>query len=439
VFSSLDGADMIVTHAQGRRCLQTDHRSAEEIQQQEELSTLFALTRVLGPIAKGVADEVVYVCAEPPPEFLRRAVAVAGGKLQVQAGQVLVYEGILGQPEELADDAFRRLAHRVLRERNASLAESALEALERELLPAPDKEKEEPVYWTRVAELAAVTGELLRAKFGGRWVAAPQTATIPFAFRLGTGNEAKYVLSNVAGKAERFLENGTRDSLVDLLRSAEDQEHASPEPRPVFLMLKPAEWPGHDTMASQPLVTWRDPRVAVPWLTYGEDLPNLFGHISKDNLQAHELEALHAQSLESLKTVSLEAIEVDEEPLKVLAFFGSFYAAEKVLDIDLMRTLHERLGSPSLVAGIPRRGLLYVMDARVTPTLLRVFCGMCEMQYSRGESEPISMTPLLIEDGQISGFIWVRPKGDAKLVRATELNTAPPRGFFSRLFGWTRR
>jgi hypothetical protein len=438
MFSSLDRADTVVSHTQGRRCFQTDHRSAAEIQQQEELSILFALTRVLSPIATGVADEVVYVCAEPPPEFLRRAVASAGGMLQLHPGPALTYEGVLGKPEELADDAFRRLAYRVLRERNASLDERALEALQQAMLPAPGKDEDELVYWTRVAKLAAVTGELLRAKFGGTWVAAPQAATIPFAFRLGTGSSSRYTLSNAAGKAERFLQNGASESLMGLLHSAEDQTHPNLEPNRVFFMLKAAEWPGHATLASRPLVTWRDPRAVVPWLTYGEDLPNSFGHFSKDNLQAQAIDALHTQALESLKTVSVEELELDQEPLKMRVFFGPFYAAEKVLDIDFMRTVHERLGSPSLVVGIPRRGLLYVMDARVNPTLLRVFCGMCEMQYTRGESEPISMTPLLIEDGQIAGFVWVRPQGDARLVRAAELNASSPHGFFKRLFGWMR-
>lgn len=438
MFSSLDRADMVVSHTRGRRCFQTDHRSAAEIQQEEEVSILFALTRVLGPMIKVAADEVVYLCAEPPPEFLQRAVAAAGGMLQIKEGPALVYEGLLNQPEEFADDAFRRLAHRVLRERNVSLDESALEALVRELVPAPNKETDEPVYWTRVVELAAVMGELLRAKFGGRWVTEPLPTTIPFAFRLEVGGSAKYVLSNVAGKAERFLANGARDSLASLLHSAADQEQRSPPSGPVFLMLKAFEWPDHETLASRPLTTWRDPRAVMPWVTYGKTLPNLFGHFSKDNLDARAIEALHTHALESLKTVSVEELALHQGGLEVRAFFGPFYAAEKVLDIDFMRGLHERSGSPSLVAGIPRRGLLYVMDARVKPTLLRVFCSMCQMQYARGESEPISMTPLLIEDGQITGFVWVRPQGDAKLVRAAELDTASPRAFFRRLFGGKR-
>jgi hypothetical protein len=439
MFSSLDRADMIVADLGGRRhCLQTDHRSAAEIQHQEELSTLFALTRVLSPIAMGTADEVTYVCAEPPPEFLRRAVASAGGTLQVHPGPVLTYEGSLGQPEELADGAFRRLAHRVLRERNTGLKESALEALEHAHAQAPDKEEDELGYWTRAAELAAVTGELLRAKFGGRWVTAPQVAAIPFAFRLGREDSARYILSNVAGKAEQFLQNGARDSPRDLLLSAEDQQNPVPEQRPMFFMLKAAEWPGRETMVCQSLVPWRDPRVAMPWLTYGEDLPNSFGHFSKDHLQAEQLDELHAQALESLKSVAVEALEMNTELLKLLVALGPFYAAEKVLDAGFMRGLHQRLGSSSLVAGIPRRGLLLVMNARVRPALLRVFAAICEAQYQRGESEPLCLTPLLIEDGKITGFVWVRPKGDAKLVTAAELNKGASGGFLSRLFSWAR-
>ena len=438
MFSSLDRVDMRIASAEGIRCLQTDHRPAAEIQRQEELSILFALTRVLGPLSAGTASEVVYVCAQPPPEFLRRAVASAGGKLQVQKGPVLAYEGPPGKPEELADDAFRRLAHRVLRERNATLDESTLELLQRELTPAPDKEKEEPVYWTRVVELAAITGELLRAKLGGRWVVAPKTSTIPFAFRLGAEDSSRYILSNVAGRAERFLESGAQDSPGELLSATGDQEIKPPAPGPVLPMLKAAEWPGRDTMACRPLVTWQDPRAVMPWITYGEAAPSSSGPISKDSPRAKELDALHAQALENLKAISVEAIELTQKTQKLLTVIGPPYAAEQVLDVSFLRGLHERLGRPSLVAGIPRKGLLMIMDARAKPTYLKLFVELCEMHYSRGESEPISPTPLLIEDGTISGFMWVRPDGAPRVVRAAEPGTSPLRGFFRRLFGGNR-
>jgi hypothetical protein len=438
MFSSLDRLDMRIASAQGIRCIQTDHRPAAEIQQQEELSILFALTRVLGPLSARVTHEVVYACTEPPPEFLRRTVASAGGKLQVQKGPVLVYEGSLAPPEELADDAFRRLAHRVLRERNAPLDESVLEALQRELMPVPDSENDEPLYWTRVAELAAVTGELLRAKFGGRWVVASRTATIPFAFRLGTEGSSSYLLSNVVGRAERFLESGARDNPLRLLSTAEDQEIPAPAPNPVFPMLKAAEWPGRDTVACRPLVTWQDPRAAIPWITYGEVLPSSFGLILKGSPQAKDPDALHARALESLKTVTIRGTEIDQQAYKLLSVLGPRYAAEKVLDVDFMRPLHEQLASPSLLAGIPRQGALFVMSSRVRPPYLKLFHSLCETQYSHAETEPICPTPLLIEEGRISGFLWARPDGALKLVRAGGPGTARLRGLFRRLFGGKR-
>jgi hypothetical protein len=438
VFSSLDRLDMRIASAEGIRCVQTDHRPAAEIQQQEELSTLFALTRVLGPLTARATDEVVYVCAEPPPEFLRRVVASAGGMLQVQKGPVLPYEGPPGKPEDLADNAFRRLADRVLRERGATLDESTLEALQRELTPTPDREKEEPVYWARVAEFAAVAGELLRAKLGGRWVVAPKISTIPFAFRLGAEDSSRYILSNVAGRAERFLENGARDNPGELLSATGDREIKPPEPGPVLPILKAVEWPGRDTMACRPLVSWQDPRAAMPWITYGEEPPSSSGPISKDSPQAKEPDVLHAQALENLKALSARVIELTQKTQKILTVIGPPYAAEKVLDAGFLQGLHKRLGSPSLVAGIPRKGLLMVMNARVQPTYLTLFLELCEKNYSHGEFEPISPLPLLIEDGTISGFMWVPPDGAPRLVRAAELGTSPLRGFFRRLFGGKR-
>jgi len=439
MYFRLDRSDVRLAQAEGLTFFQVDDRPAAEIQRQEELSILFVLTRVLGPLSAGVTGEVFYVCShEQPPDFLWRAVAASGGKLQVQKGPPLAYEGVPVPPEDLADEAFRRLAHRVLRERNAALDEHLLEALLGELPPIPVKEEDELPFWTRFVELSALLGEMLRAKYGGRWVTAPRLALVPFAFRLGIENGPRYILNNVVGKLEKFLENGAPAGAVGLLRSAEEHEPPGTALRPVHLMLKPAHWPGRHGAVCQPLATWRDPRVALPWVAYGEQLPDSFNPLLQASLKEGAFEALHAQALEHLKAIALEPRELVQGAFELRVVLGQPYAAEKLLDAGFVRSLHERLRSPALLAGIPRRGFLFVMSARVEPRLLKFFLDFCKEQDKRGDSEPLCSTPLLIEDGKISGFLWASPKGEPKLVRAAELNTEPPRGLFNRLLARVR-
>ncbi|MFY0573643.1 hypothetical protein ACN28S_04080 [Cystobacter fuscus] len=185
MYSSLDSIDIVTQNEEtGRKgFLQTDHRSAAEIQREREVSTLFALTRMLNARqaieSEGGPVDVLYVCSEAPPDFLRSVVTSAGGRVQINDEPVSVYEGPIGLPEELADVAFRGLAFRVAHEREASLDERLLSALEEEYAQQPGVEQDEPGYWTRVVELAAVAGELLRARHGGRWAEAQDRRRCP--------------------------------------------------------------------------------------------------------------------------------------------------------------------------------------------------------------------------------------------------------------------
>ncbi|ATB36669.1 hypothetical protein CYFUS_002084 [Cystobacter fuscus] len=409
MYSSLDSIDIVTQNEEtGRKgFLQTDHRSAAEIQQEREVSTLFALTRVLNArqaieSEEGLVD-VLYVCSEAPPDFLRSVVTSAGGRVQINDEPVSVYEGPIGTPEDLAEDAFRKLAYRVVHGREASLDEGFLSALQEEYAQQPGVEEDEPGYWTRVVELAAVAGELLRARHGGRWTEAQDLATMPFAFRLG-GEGSSPAIVNVVGKAERFLANGERDSLVLLLRMAEDQSLAATEPRPVLFTLKPSDWSVRDRVLCRPLFD-ASARADVPLLAYGEDLPNSFSLFKRGGSRDGELDALHAQALENLKAVPVEIEEVGAGPRRMLAVSGHFFAAEKVLDVSFMRAVHERLGSQVLLAAVPRKGLLLLTSALVEPSLAAEFLDLCEEQYASQDSPPISPTPLVIQDGMIRGFV----------------------------------
>ena len=409
MYSSLDSIDIVTQNEEtGRKgFLQTDHRPAAEIQRERELSTLFALTRVLNARHAIESEEgpvdVLYVCAEAPPDFLRSVVASAGGRVQINDEPVSVYEGPIGTPEELAEGAFRGLAFRVAHEREASLDEQLLAALQEEYAQQPGVEDDEPGYWTRVAELAAVAGELLRARHGGRWAEAQELATMPFAFRLGAEGVSPATV-NVVGKAERFLTNGERDSLVSLLRMAEDQSLAATEPRPVLFTLKPSDWSVRDRVLCRPLFD-APARADVPLVAYGEDLPNSFSLFKRGGSRDGELDVLHAQALENLKAISVEVQELGEGPHRVLAVSGHYFAAEKVLDVPFLRAMHERLDSQVLLAAVPRKGLLLLTSALVEPPLASEFLGLCEEQYASQDSAPISPTPLVIQDGVIRGFV----------------------------------
>lgn len=191
MYSSLDKIDIVANGkpgALGKVAYQTDHRQEEEYKEQRALSTLLALARVINPNRVDQEDNerhgVIYVAVARPPDWFRLALASAGAALEI-GRTPLAWEGDLADPADLADAAFRELAERVRSRAGRALDDDLLKGLEDEILAeAPSKEADEIRYWTAVMELAAVGGELVRARIGGRWVRDDRWySTVPFVFQ----------------------------------------------------------------------------------------------------------------------------------------------------------------------------------------------------------------------------------------------------------------
>jgi len=393
----------------GQRMVQTDHREAAEIEAEPEVSVLFALTRVLN--ARKVASRrpadvptaIQCMHLHPPPPFLQQVIASAGGAVIVDEDTVLPFDGERRDPGELADAAFRALAERVQRTRsvNASTApidEALLAAIEAELDDegAPDREEDEIAYWTRVVELAAVGGELLRARTGGRWIVDPENyADVPFVFTYGAGG-----IVNVANKAKKRVDLGPSESVAQLLRIVDDEGSAG---RPI-LTLKPADWDGRDEAAMRPLLAGFP---ESPLVVFANDLPHTVAILTTRGGQQHDLAALEAKALETLRTidVTIEELEVSEA-LRLFVVSGDFYACEKLLDGDFMRALEARVGSPLLAAGIPAKGLLLVTNGIVQPETMGGFMAICEGRYEdSAPRERISPAVFLVQEGAVCGVV----------------------------------
>jgi hypothetical protein len=221
MFSSLDRADIVLKPTDGRKhFVQTDHRTAAEVEEEPELSVLFALVRVLNPkrmAEKGDPEPVVlYETMHQPPEFLCRAIAAAGGRLSVARNP---QPAPAGTPplEEIVESAFTGLARRVAADYGIELSPQGLEVVERDLADtAEDPEEDEFAYWSAVLKLGTFAGELIRASNGGRWVVA-DTGTLPFA--LTTTYQGAEATVNPLGKAIKRFANGEEDSVAFLVET----------------------------------------------------------------------------------------------------------------------------------------------------------------------------------------------------------------------------
>lgn len=221
MYASLDRIDIISTGEDGQPWyIQTDHRSAEEIAQTAELSTVFAVLRLLNArrLAESQGEEasISYVFSSPPPDFLIPVIAAAGGHVQIGLAAPAP------QPEEIPDlgallqDAFAALARRTAADHAVPLSLDGLAAAEQALTADPiDAEEDTIGYWTTVVSLGALAGEIMRAAKGGHWVTGGQ-GTLPVVLATQFGDEEATV--NPLGKAIKLLANGEEDSLVPLVR-----------------------------------------------------------------------------------------------------------------------------------------------------------------------------------------------------------------------------
>jgi hypothetical protein len=434
VYSSLGVIDLVVETPEGPLLLQTDHRSCAEIEAEPEISVLFALARVVASRHamerdEKVVAEVVYVCFDAPPGFLIDALASVGGALQLgSGGQRRRLDPARETREAILDRALVGLADRVRRRVGLSDPAAALHALEAETLAEPPASDRNAVgYWTRVLELAALGGEVIRLKRPATWVIA-EVSEVPFALELD--GEQRILLAN---RAMRFIGDGAHESMFVLLGGLEDATRiAATGEGPILPSLRPREDAVRHSFLWTPLIEAESD--AVPVIAYGNDSPTAFGLMTSPDSDGR-LDEVRSAALTNIRAQEVE-VEVQEtgdgEPVAVVT--GSFFATEKLLDPVFMRAQARRLGADVLAVGVPRRGLMLVAPV-TSPGMLSGMMTLVAHEYEQGGSRAISPLLLVVQDGEVIGL--ARPSEEPD---DSEKGEPPPAvrkrpGFFARLFG----
>ncbi|MFT3696088.1 MAG: hypothetical protein QM831_23320 [Kofleriaceae bacterium] len=434
MFCSIDKIDLAAKVEGKPIAIQTDSRSAAEIDAQPELSVLCAIARVVNARAQ-LADDghrdaaVHYVVSEPPPAFLREALTAAGATLE-RADKKLKLER-LGPPNVremgvLADRAFAALAKRATTRIGVRDTAIALRMLEDETHAVGVERDDELLYWTRVLELAALAGELLRAKYPGAWV-LNERALVPFGFQLRS--DAVMFPTN---RAQRVVEDGKLESLFKLLVAAEETANGAADGR-----LMPSLRDRRDVVLDE--IVWRpvlgdDAPQDLPIIVCGIDGESTFGMMRKEALGKPPGDAF----AEALANLAAEEVQCDEVGAGIVCVSGSFYAAEKLLDRELMRRLHDELGADVLAAATPARGCLLVGRITDEPAAIARFAELARKRHDESGQRSISPAVMLVSDGRVAGYVR-GPEHEVedvtKPVDKAEEEPEKKPGFFARLFG----
>jgi len=434
MYSSLDKIDLLAEEPAGALVAQTDHRSREEIEAEPELSTLFAMIRVLGPRQMMAREQrplaaIVYVAFAEPPGFLIDALASVGAALEVMPGRERRSLAAGGEaPEAIVDRAFAALAQRVCRRVGISDPAAALRVLEGESLADPvDREEDELGYWTRVLELTALVVTVIRARHKGEWVITDQS-DVPFGLSLGDGQ-----LVLPGNRAQRFLEDGENESMFLLVGSTDEiaaNTAAGAPEGPLLPSLRSKKEAEASSLLCRPLLEGRE-LGDVPVIAYGADGEQTFGLLQRPRHEPRA-EEVHAKAMVNVRGQEAEIEELEVGELAVLAVSGSFFATEKLLDPVFMQELHERLDAELLAVGVPRRGLMFVASALQDPEQLALLIAMVAHEHGKGGSRAISPAVLLVSEGRPTGVVM---PGDPEPPRDPEERPAKKPGFFRRLFG----
>jgi hypothetical protein len=444
VYCSIDKIDL-AARVDGRPvAIQTDHRSREEIEAEPELSALFAMARVLNARSHlaedGHGDAAVhYVIPEEVPPMLRAALTAVGATLERMGNTDTRNLELLGPPscdaiQTIADRAFADLARRAASRVGTRDLAMALRMLEDQTFASPPERDDEHQYWQRVLELAALAGELLRAKYphATGWVQTDR-AMVPFGF----GIDSSTVMFPT-NRAQRVIEDGNDESLFKLLLAAEETMRELPDMNNGRLMpsLRDRRSVELDEIVWRSVLSESGPS-DLPIVVCGIDGENTFGMIRREAIQ-HTPESAMEEALLNLAQEKVDVEEVRIGALHLVVVSGSFYASEKILDSKLIDRLHHRLRADLLCAAVPTRGLLLVTTGQLDAAQMARFAALVATRYEEAGGRAISPTILLLRDGRIAGFVHDEraDRADTAPVRAETQPDSPKRpSLLRRLFG----
>lgn len=410
MYCALDKIDLAAT-VEGRQiAVQTDHRSAAEIEREIELAVLFALARVINArqqFSRPATDiQVHYVVAEPPAR-LAEALEAAGAVVSASAARLPATEAppyLEAMVEELADACFRELALRTAAIVGTRDLAMALRMLEDQTLADPPTLDDPARYWRRVLELAALTGELLRSRFAGaRWVLTDR-ALVPFGFSLPMVANATTHTTTLfpTNRAQRVIEDGRDESLFKLLTAAEEtMQRPLDEHGRLMPSLRDRDGVDLDELVWRTMLPEQSAGV-LPIVVCGLDGENTFGMLRRDAL-SRSPDDVWAEALANLAAEEVELGELVSGDVSMIVVSDSFYAAEKLLDHAQLHALHTHLDAPLLLAATPARGGLLVtayddgVDTR--------FAAVVRKKYDAAGNRAISPVVWIVEDGRVTGML----------------------------------
>lgn len=454
MYCSLDKLDLVVETGSGKLGVQTDHRTAQEIQRLWDFSVVFLAIRVRRALLVPGIARVDVAFQEPPPHSFAVLARQLGAGVSVGHGEAIPAEPDPQAAHAVVSQAFIRLGERAFESFSLEMDLDGLRSLEHELRSDPvqrladgdppephddtivdvDAVSDEEARWRNVCRLAGAAMLVFADLCGGALHGdlpgddGPPPADWPFRWLVAGG----YL--NLLGRASTFLQDDPNVAPSSLIQLHAERTEADEEDCPIMLNLRPKDWSGIPLAALVALLPDSDRHEPhdLPVVALVRDRPT-----STESLPSStptELrERLREEALTNLRKVPVQVATVGAGPQRTLVVHGGFYAGERVLDVEYMRALGVQLGSDTLLAGLPMKGALFVRAANTSTAELEAFQQVIQRQYDdAAPSDRLATSILVLTHGRPTGVArpeaWTAPAATGDVV-------APRKGFWARLFG----
>lgn len=435
MFTSLDKLDIVVDTPEGRLVVQTDHRSADEIEATLDLSLVLGALRARSGLLWPGMIGVRFVSPTPPPPGYAAFLQRFGAEVEVTGGASLPPRPDPETARAELEAAWLRLGAALFAEYGLPTSLDGLRQIEAHLRDEADSSGvpeggEDVESWPRALRLGGAAALVLRTLHGGRLGLDDEL--------VGPINAAWWIDGtriNVFDRASHFLtdEPGIPPSALAVLESERDVDGE------LMLSLRPPGWPGQSLALTVPILpTVSDAEhPTLPLLAIVLDRPQSTQTLPKDT-PAADIEGLRAQAVANNRKRPFTTERLDLQGQPVLVVTGHYFAAERLFDEEFMRGLHEQLASTTLLAAAPTKGLLFIAPADADPRRASaVLDAVARGQHGRTVvTDRLSPQVLIVREGRVVGLVQVgTEEAPAAKAPAPEAKPAKKKGLWSRWFG----
>ena len=191
---------------------------------------------------------------------------------------------------------------------------------------------------------------------------------------------------------------------------------STPTDERIYPCLKETAWAGLGPTVRRPLADV-DGAEWMPWVALGYDRSDTFVFLQEHERQERGRFAadLEAEALANLRGrgASWQMVEIGLKnggPVQVVMCTDDFFAAERILEPESILEAQSRLGASSLLAAVPRRGLLVLIDADAGADAIAWFVVRVSEEHFGGQSAPISPMVFRMSGGRIVGALPSPPR-----------------------------